>query len=96
MRDLVLPMDLGIPVSLLNVDRYIVPVEAQTLAPEDEALLGVSIAPKHPSDLITQLRKREEENHLMVIISWRELHEGLLQPDPPPRLLILTDWRRKR
>lgn len=43
-RDLVLPADLGIPISLLNVERYAVPAgdEPQTLDPEDEALLGVS------------------------------------------------------
>lgn len=43
MRDLVLPSDLGIPISLLNVERYLVPPgPPPPLQPEDQALLGVS------------------------------------------------------
>ncbi|KAG1674733.1 hypothetical protein FOA52_013568 [Chlamydomonas sp. UWO 241] len=40
-RDLIMPADLGIPISLLNIERYAIPVGgAPALGPEDEALLG--------------------------------------------------------
>lgn len=38
-RDLVLEPDLGIPLSVFDVDRYSVPPVPPPLAPEDQALL---------------------------------------------------------
>ena len=40
-RALVLEADLGIPIHLLDIERFNVPLEPAQLAPEDEALLEV-------------------------------------------------------
>ena len=43
-RALVLEADLGIPINLLDIERYAVPQQAPELAPEDQALLEVNMA----------------------------------------------------
>ena len=43
-RALVLEADLGIPINLLDIERFTVPAIPPQLAPEDEALLEVKCA----------------------------------------------------
>ena len=47
-QSLFLGSDLSVPVHLLDIDSYAVPVEAPQLAPEDLALLEVSTKDQHP------------------------------------------------
>ena len=44
-RDLTLAADLGIPVSVLDIERYVVPDVKPSLEPEDAALLDVRLPP---------------------------------------------------
>jgi hypothetical protein len=53
-QDLIVEPDLGIPISLLDTERYAVPDHKPPLAPEDAALLAV----RHLSPLQPQLQDR--------------------------------------
>lgn len=44
-RELVLPSDVGVPISLLDVERYLLPEVIPEMDPADVKLLGVSRAP---------------------------------------------------